>query len=585
MPSVAIFGGGMAGLSAAHELIHRGYQVDVYESAPKLGGKNCNQGTGAPAPSGGRAPLVGEHGFRFFPGFYRHVVATMSEIPRPGGGTVADNLVPSESGGIAMPGLALHTFPRRVPLPSIDLFGRILRMYGDLGFKPEDLARMAWFRLKYITSGRRRRDTEYEGLPWWDFIEGDSPRYSETFRRFEASIPRTMSAMVARTSSARTIGDITMQMMLGYGRAHEQPDRLLMGPTDERLLNPWCAYLKTLGVTFHLNASLAELVLASDTKSIAKAVLAGGTDVQADHYVAALPVEAMKRLISNEIAAADAQLAHLRTWVNPTSWMVGIQLFLRSDSPLANGHVFLPESEWSLTCIAQGQFWALAGAPVRDRFGDGTVNEILSVILSDWDTPGALIQKPARACKHAEIVQETLAQLGAALGNQIDLGPGNVAHVHLDDSIVFNLAGDVIDNRSPLLVHPVDSWQYRPTAHALDDQPHALPREIPNLFLASDYVRTNTQLATMEGANEAARRAVNAILAVDDAAFAACPIWPLAEEPIFEPAKRLDDRRFAAGRPHLMDEFPFSLGLEAPAIATDVLQALIETPEWLLASL
>ena len=35
---------------------------------------------------------------------------------------------------------------------------------------------------------------------------------------------------------------------------------------------------------------------------------------------------------------------------------------------------------------------------------------------------------------------------------------------------------------------------------------------IPNLFLASDYVQTFTDLATMEGANEAARRAVNGIL-------------------------------------------------------------------------
>ena len=43
---------------------------------------------------------------------------------------------------------------------------------------------------------------------------------------------------------------------------------------------------------------------------------------------------------------------------------------------------------------------------------------------------------------------------------------------------------------------------------------------IPNLFLASDYVRTHTDLATMEGANEAARRAVNGIL---DATGSAAP--------------------------------------------------------------
>src|SRR5918997_269502 len=37
--------------------------------------------------SGGRRPLPGEHGFRFFPGFYQHVPETMGEIPVGGGRT------------------------------------------------------------------------------------------------------------------------------------------------------------------------------------------------------------------------------------------------------------------------------------------------------------------------------------------------------------------------------------------------------------------------------------------------------------------------------------------------------------------
>ena len=41
---------------------------------------------------GGRPPLPGEHGFRFFPGFYRHPPDTMRRIAH-GGRTVAHNLV------------------------------------------------------------------------------------------------------------------------------------------------------------------------------------------------------------------------------------------------------------------------------------------------------------------------------------------------------------------------------------------------------------------------------------------------------------------------------------------------------------
>src|SRR6476660_5795728 len=89
---VAVLGGGMAGLAAAHELIERGFKVDVYERKA-LGGKARSipvKGTAA----GGRKPLPGEHGFRFFPGFYHHVPDTMRRIPFPGNKNgVWDNLV------------------------------------------------------------------------------------------------------------------------------------------------------------------------------------------------------------------------------------------------------------------------------------------------------------------------------------------------------------------------------------------------------------------------------------------------------------------------------------------------------------
>ena len=63
---------------------------------------------------------------------------------------------------------------------------------------------------------------------------------------------------------------------------------------------------------------------------------------------------------------------------------------------------------------------------------------------------------------------------------------------------------------------------------------------IPNLVLAADYVRTHTDLATMEGANEAARRAVNAILdAIRLDGARRCEVWPLREPPALRPARAL----------------------------------------------
>src|SRR6188474_3133559 len=91
--TVAVLGGGIAGLTTADELRRRGFEVTVFEAtgtAPKdLGGKARSfEDHGDPAVG----PMFGEHGFRFFPGFYEHVITTMEEIPDGRGGHVSDEL-------------------------------------------------------------------------------------------------------------------------------------------------------------------------------------------------------------------------------------------------------------------------------------------------------------------------------------------------------------------------------------------------------------------------------------------------------------------------------------------------------------
>src|SRR3954452_24331068 len=95
--SVVVLGGGMAGLTAAHELVERGFDVTVYERNA-LGGKARSIPVAHPA-RGGRRDLPGEHGFRFFPGFYHHVPDTMRRIPFPGNEHgVWDNLSAASGG-------------------------------------------------------------------------------------------------------------------------------------------------------------------------------------------------------------------------------------------------------------------------------------------------------------------------------------------------------------------------------------------------------------------------------------------------------------------------------------------------------
>jgi uncharacterized protein with NAD-binding domain and iron-sulfur cluster len=112
---------------------------------------------------------------------------------------------------------------------------------------------------------------------------------------------------------------------------------------------------------------------------------------------------------------------------------------------------------------------------------------------------------------------------------------------YLADSIEHLPDGGVV-NHEPLLINTAGSWRYRPEAVT----------RIPNLFLAADYVRTNTDIATMESANEAARRAVNGILDATGIGAPKCKVFDLEEPAVFKPLQMIDRRRFERGQAHLL---------------------------------
>lgn len=127
---------------------------------------------------------------------------------------------------------------------------------------------------------------------------------------------------------------------------------------------------------------------------------------------------------------------------------------------------------------------------------------------------------------------------------------------HLDADLDYATMPPI--NRSRLLVHPPGSWAVPPEAATA----------VPNLVLAADYVRTHTDLASMEGACEAGRRAVNAILVRDGSAAARRTIWPLEEPAEFDLWKRIDARLYAAGTRRLFE----LLGVRRAGAALEILR-------------
>ena len=537
-PKIIILGGGIGGLSAAHELIERNFDVEVYELLPIPGGKARS----FPVPQSGkdgRKDLPGEHGFRFFPRFYRHITDTMGRIPYGPAGTVADNLVDTTRCQLARYGRHPVDLTARSPRTitdvrvTLDDLGRFLG--GDLDLSHDDLRFFGSKIWQIVTSCRERRNTEYEKIGWWDFI-GAEHRSLAYQKLLGHGITRSLVAAKARSASTKTIGDIFVQLLFDIVTPGPSTDRVLNGPTNDVWIDPWRRYLESRGVAYHLDAQATGVSFDGERIRSATVTRAGrSVTVNGDYFIFAMPVEDVIDLITPEMIRADPALASLFTLDDITEWMNGIQIYLKEDVPLAHGHTIFVDTPWALTSISQAQFWkhvSLAG------YGDGTVRGILSVDISEWEAPG-LFGKPAKDCTPEEIRAEIWEQLKRSLNyGDIDILKDEQVHSWSLDPSLRREAGTTA-NEEPLLVNLVDTWKLRPEAVS----------RIPNLFLASDYVRTFTDLATMEAANEAARRAVNGILDAAGSGARPCGVWQLHEPEIFAPWRELDFVRYADGRP------------------------------------
>jgi uncharacterized protein with NAD-binding domain and iron-sulfur cluster len=396
-----------------------------------------------------------------------------------------------------------------------------------------------------LSSCQARRLSEYEGIPWWNFIDADN--MSEAYQKLLGEgLTRSLVAMQAQIASTRTVGDILVQLVFNSITPGVAADRVLNAPTNDAWLRWWTEYLTQQGVTLVPDAEAQGFVM-EGTRIAGVRLQIGGqpVTVTGDYYVSALPCEVMTKLVTPEISALSPSLAQIQNL--KTRWMNGIQFYLKGDVPVDHGHCIYLDSTWALTSISQHQFWT---GTYLALYGDGQITGILSVDISDWTVPGnKVVHKAADDCTAEEIQAEVWAQMKAHLNRDGQMAlPDQPAGWHLDPDIVFPRTSSLNDgNEEPLLVNVTDSWQYRPEAAI----------EIPNLFLASDYVRTYTDLATMEGANEAARRAVNGILTASGSSQTPCSVWPLHEPAIFAPLRLLDEIRYKAGQPW-SHPWPFS---------------------------
>jgi uncharacterized protein with NAD-binding domain and iron-sulfur cluster len=581
---VAVLGGGVAGLTVAHELVDRGFEVTVYERRGAPGGKARSiPYTGTAKHQ--RDDLPGEHGFRFFPGFYRHVIDTMSRIPFHTKRVVKGNLKTAPHCMLArfdQPPMAIpFGFPRS--WNDVRMIVRFLRQGNGVSLR--DNLHFLRCLVVMMTTCAERYQQEYEQIAYWKFI-GAAERSVEYQRMLGQGFTRSLVAMKAEHSSTRTVGTIFTQMIYSILNPFGQVDRLLNGPTSEVWIFPWVSYLQRKGVTFRYDHEITRLFADPNTHQLSHFYVMHAPPGQTlepptdrtkmvelrpvetitlgkdfDFVVSALPVDAMQRLLQTDAGEQFKKAVPSLDKIDKleTRWMNGIQIYLKKDAQMVNGHVLYVDTPWALTSISQKQFWTQCELTAC---GDGSVHGVLSIDISDYDTPGILeFKQPDGSvkqmrgfeCNHNQISEEVWAQLKRSVNTGEEmLKDEDRAGFFIDDDIRPDVRdslpkgspyGDILMTE-PLFINTIGSLAWRPTTKT----------ELTNFFLASDYVRTYTDLATMEAANESGRRAANAVLDAVGSTAPRANVWPLAQPWYVRPWQWLDRWRFRQGKPHIWSD-------------------------------
>lgn len=350
-PSVAVLGAGIAGLTAAHELAERGFDVTVFEPRAdertdvgeqprtdhppvKLGGLAASQFAtvtggrlrpfpgcrGTPRPPERAVP--GEHGFRFFPAYYLHIWDLMQRIPvyastpgddgsttwRPGTRTVMDNVRRVITQAMTVPGKPSLIFPREAPRTTAEMV-TVANQLKQFGFTDDDVRTFGERLLTYLVTSPLRRSAELQNQSAYDFFvgsDGTSPRqhsYSPAFESLILDMPKVLAAFDARWGDARTNITTFLQLQLQMDRRDDKADGVLNGPTTEAWFDHWYRHLLELGVRFVRGAAeLIEPPAAIEPRTPphlrprATVRMADGTRISPDYVVVAVDAPAAERL-------------------------------------------------------------------------------------------------------------------------------------------------------------------------------------------------------------------------------------------------------------------------------------------------
>ena len=354
--------------------------------------------------------IPGEHGYRFFPSFYRHLFDTMKRTPVfDENGNLTPETAFNQLVGTPDPAIGFDDPPELITVKfrqftTIADIQKTIRFFKEHArFTDRDLLQLQTHFLKYITSCKERRTMEAEAVSFWEYIHADRVEYSERAKSFLDGAPQALVAMSAKETDARTQYNILIQMLFKNPLEEFVADKTLNATTSDAWLDRWKKYLKRKGAQFYVGR-LEGLTLNNEKDELVPIVTGSRKsrpvpeiDVEAEFsnsdsgfFVMALPFEQASTLIWEAFLKPDVHLQENRftgpfrqlidfdiftarrtpegvendrkrnprtgrptNGKDPLRDISGIQYFMPNNYKIGDGHVYYSDAAWGLSSISQ----------------------------------------------------------------------------------------------------------------------------------------------------------------------------------------------------------------------------------------
>lgn len=483
MDNVIIIGGGIAGLTAAHELIDEGYHVMLIERNDIVGGlaRTYQDAANKICPY--------EYSWRAYGKWYQNVYNIMKRIPYTESTSVYDKLVTLQGGP--------KTCNKKIPLYE--------NSFRQMPHK--DIIKLLPTVVKYYSSSNQKNIDDLSGIGLREFI-------------IKTGLSKTGEDLMGKIVGPYLGFDYHNASLYDLLYAHEMISNnssslfnfsITSLPTNYIWFNKWTSLLISKGLDLRLNTQVIKLnfknnkILSIHTHN----KLTGQNEIiKGQYYINCTGPEILKDFLypfrlslfykNIKNVAANGRQIQLSIY-----YYINKKIYLQNKNTLA----YLPNTPWLLMVLPTGHIW---GDKYLSKYCDSKIKEVISVGICEPYVKGILIKKPWSKCNRKEIEIEAWYQLmnDKDFINNICI-KGSINNIKIIDFKMwdsFVYKNGKIDTYEPKWANNINTIQYRPNV--------ACP--IKNLFISGAYTNTSTCIYSMESAAESGIIAAKAVCTMNN---------------------------------------------------------------------